>query len=62
MKVGYAILAHDHPENVAALARHLIDGGGLVAIHLDRKAGMPRRKRLSVLWALRHRKSSGLSA
>lgn len=62
MKVGYAILAHDHPENVAALARHLIDGGGLVAVHLDRKAGEASKEAIvrslgsqasEVIWAER---------
>jgi hypothetical protein len=39
MKVAYAILAHDHPHNVARLTRHLLDAAGTVAIHVDLKAG-----------------------
>jgi hypothetical protein len=39
MKIGYAILAHDHPLNVARLAQRLIEADGIVSLHLDRKGG-----------------------
>ncbi len=39
MKIGYAILAHDHPLNVARLAAHLLDAKGAVSIHFDSKRG-----------------------
>lgn len=39
MKIGYAILAHDHPLNAARLARHLLEAKGTVAIHFDAKRG-----------------------
>jgi hypothetical protein len=39
MKVGFAILAHDNPRNVARLARHLLEAEGIVAIHFDAQAG-----------------------
>lgn len=40
MAVGFAILAHERLDRVAALVRHLQRGGGAVAVHLD--ARVPR--------------------
>lgn len=64
MRFGYVILAHEHPELVARLARLLIEDGGLVALHFDRNAPDASFSRLKqalgedarrVLWPARTR-------
>lgn len=38
MSVGFVILAHDRPQETAALARHLTGQGAPTVIHLDRRS------------------------
>ncbi|MEM7505446.1 MAG: beta-1,6-N-acetylglucosaminyltransferase [Pseudomonadota bacterium] len=39
MSVGFIVLAHEKPQEVTALARHLNGQGAPVVIHLDKRAG-----------------------
>ncbi|MDR3450105.1 MAG: beta-1,6-N-acetylglucosaminyltransferase [Alphaproteobacteria bacterium] len=45
MKLAYIVLAHRDPENVARMIARLVESGGFVAVHYDRKtagADIPR--------------------
>jgi hypothetical protein len=39
MRICYLLLAHQHPALLARLIERLLDGGGDVCLHFDRKAG-----------------------
>lgn len=39
VRVAYAVLAHERPDLVARLVRHLVETGGVASIHYDQKAG-----------------------
>ncbi len=39
MRIGYLILAHQHPHLLARLIRLIDEAGGVIAVHYDRNAG-----------------------
>lgn len=65
MKLAFAILAHDDPDNLLRLVRRLVSGDDLVVIHWDRKnrlditnsasRKLPPEERSRVRFARRHR-------